>query len=342
MADRVLVTGGAGFIGSNFVHHLLENHPDCTVFNLDKLTYAGNLDNLKDIQEDSRYKFVHGDICDEDLVNNIVESGIDCIFNFAAETHVDRSILEPSAFIRTDVLGTHVLLEAARKYKVKLFIQISTDEVYGSIEEGSFREVDVLNPSSPYSASKAGAELLVKSFITTYHLPAIITRGSNNYGPFQYPEKLIPLFVTNALEDKPLPMYGDGLNVRDWLFVRDHCEALDTIREKGVPGEIYNVGGSNERTNIEITKCILSQLDKPESLIQTIKDRPGHDRRYSIDCGKLKSLGWKPRYDFNLGMQTTIDWYRKNLEWWQKLKVKNAEFKAYYEKWYSDNLGMKK
>jgi len=341
MAKKFLVTGGAGFIGSNFVHYLLKNHQDCFVINLDKLTYAGNLDNLTEIDSDTRYKFVKGDICDDKLVDEIVKSGIDYIYNFAAETHVDRSILEPSAFIRTDVLGTHVLLEAARKHGVKLFIQVSTDEVYGSIEEGSFTETDSLSPSSPYSASKAGGELLVKSFVTTYGFPAIITRGSNNYGPYQYPEKLIPLFVTNALEDQNLPMYGDGLNVRDWLYVEDHCHALDVVGQRGESGEIYNIGGNNECTNLEITDRILKILDKPDSLIQRVKDRPGHDRRYSIDCTKIQSLGWTPSHDFDSGMKATVNWYKDNPEWWKKLKVKNVEFKEYYNKWYSDKLGMK-
>ncbi len=342
MGKRFLVTGGAGFIGSNFIHYLLNKYPGSQVINLDILTYAGNLENLTAVQDNPDYRFVKGDICDADIVDEIMSSGIDFVYNLAAETHVDRSILEPSAFIRTDVLGTHVLLESAKKHNVQRFIQISTDEVYGSIDKGFFKETDPLSPSSPYSASKAGGELLVKSFFTTYDFPVIITRASNNYGPYQYPEKLIPLFVTNALEDQALPMYGDGLNVRDWLFVEDHCQALDIAGQHGEPGEIYNIGGSNEHTNLEITHRILSLLDKPKSLIQTVKDRPGHDRRYAIDSSKIGSLGWSPRHDFEQGMEATVKWYCDNMDWWRKLKLKNKEFKEYYNQWYSENLGMKK
>ncbi len=342
MGDRFLITGGAGFIGSNFVHYILKTYSSCKVINLDKLTYAGNLDNLVAIQNDPRYTFVEGDICDPKIVDEIVKSGIDFIFNFAAETHVDRSIIEPEAFIRTDVLGTHVLLEAVRKYGVGRFIQISTDEVYGSIEKGLFSENDALDPSSPYSASKAGAELLVKSYIRTYDIPAVITRASNNYGPYQYPEKLIPLFVTNALDNKPLPLYGDGLNVRDWLYVEDHCSALDIIARKGVVSEAYNIGGSNEKTNLEITRLILEELEKPESLITWVKDRPGHDRRYAIDSTKVRSLGWKPGRNFQKGIVSTIRWYADNRFWWEKLKKKQVDFRDYYKNWYEKNLGLKK
>lgn len=341
MADRVLVTGGSGFIGSNFIRFLMGKYPDCSVVNLDKLTYAGNQDNLCDIADDPRYRFVQGDIGDCDVLESIMSAGIDFVFNFAAETHVDRSIIDPTSFIRTDILGVFVLLDMSRKHNIKRFIQISTDEVYGSIEEGSFSETDPVNPSSPYSASKAGGELLVSSFVTTYGFPAIITRASNNYGPFQYPEKLIPLFVTNAIEDKNLPVYGDGLNVRDWLYVLDHCEALDYILQHGQIGQIYNIGGGNERSNLVITHRILEILDKPQSLIRYVTDRPGHDRRYSIDCTKLADLGWKPRHDFESGLDETIYWYRDHPQWWQKVKQKKEEFEAYYKSWYQDARGMK-
>ncbi|MBN1355018.1 dTDP-glucose 4,6-dehydratase [bacterium] len=338
MGDRYLITGGAGFIGSNFIRYLLGKYPDCRVVNLDKLTYAGNLENVADVANHPGYNFIHGDICDMETVAAVIKNGVDYVINFAAETHVDRSIMDPSGFIRTDVMGTYVLLEASRRHLVKLFVQISTDEVYGSIAEGSFSEADPVNPSSPYSASKAGAELVVKSFVTTYGFPAVITRASNNYGPYQYPEKLIPYFVTNALEDQPLPLYGDGLNIRDWLFVGDHCRALDVILRKGVPGEIYNIGGDRECTNIEITRKILELLDKPESLIRKVKDRPGHDRRYSIDSSKMHALGWSPDHDFNQGMIETVSWYRENRDWWRRLKIRSSE---YYRDWYDKKLGMK-
>jgi len=340
MGKRYLVTGGAGFIGSNFIHYLLKKYSDCSIVNLDKLTYAGNLDNHSHIEKDPRYTFVEGDICDSETVDRLVSAGVDYLVNFAAETHVDRSIIDPSAFIQTDVLGTHVLLEAVRKFGVERYIQISTDEVYGSIEDGAFTEKDIVTPSSPYSASKAGAELLVQSYITTYGIPAITTRASNNYGSYQYPEKLIPLFVTNALEDKPLPLYGDGLNVRDWLYVDDHCSALDVVCQKGELSEIYNIGGGNERTNIEITNRILELLDKPKSLIHPVKDRPGHDRRYAIECSRMLELGWKPAHDFDAGIEETVKWYADNREWWMKLKAKNLQFKEYYRDWYQKQLGM--
>ncbi len=341
MTDRYLITGGAGFIGSNFIRFLLKTHSDCSVINLDKLTYAGNPDNLLDITTDSRYRFVKGDIADPEAVETAMSGGIDYVFNFAAETHVDRSILDPSGFIRTDILGVHVLLEASRRIGVRRFIQISTDEVYGSIDEGSFCETDPVHPSSPYSASKAGGELLVSSYVTTYGFPAIITRASNNYGPYQYPEKLIPLFVTNAIEGKNLPVYGDGMNVRDWLYVLDHCEALDFLLQHGQIGGIYNIGGGNERPNLYITHRILDVLEKPRSMISYVKDRPGHDRRYSIDCGKIAALGWKPRHDFDEGLDATIRWYRDHPEWWRKLKGRKEEFEAYYKTWYQDSQGMK-
>ncbi len=340
MADRYLITGGAGFIGANFVHYLLDKYSSCTIVNLDKLTYAGNLENLRSIESDPRYTFVKGDICDAANVESVMAEGIDYVFNFAAETHVDRSIIDPAAFIRTDVLGTHVLLESIRKYPVKKFIQISTDEVYGSIEKGFFIENDPPAPSSPYSASKAGAELLVQSYIKTFGIPAVITRASNNYGPYQYPEKLIPLFVTNALDDKSLPLYGDGLNVRDWLYVKDHCAALDIIAQKGTLSEVYNIGGGNEKTNIEITRLILEILNKPDSLIKPVKDRPGHDRRYAIDSAKTMNLGWKPERDFEQGLSETVQWYADNREWWERLKDKQVQFREYYRNWYQNQLGM--
>jgi len=340
MPKRFLVTGGAGFIGSNFIHYILKKYKDCSVINLDMLTYAGNLDNLVDIEKDPRYSFIEGDICDAETVDRLVSAGVDYLVNFAAETHVDRSIIDPEAFIRTDVLGTHVLLEAVRKFGVERYIQISTDEIYGSIIEGAFSEIDIMSPSSPYSASKAGAELLVQSYIKTYDVPAIITRASNNYGPYQYPEKLIPLFVTNAIENQNLPLYGDGLNVRDWLYVEDHCAALDLICMKGHLSEIYNIGGNNEKTNIDITQRILKLLGKPESLIQPVKDRPGHDRRYAIDSSKTMSLGWKPEHDFEQGIAETVKWYEENKKWWNRLKEKSKHFKEYYTDWYQRQLGM--
>ncbi|MBN1551659.1 dTDP-glucose 4,6-dehydratase [bacterium] len=340
MGNRYLVTGGAGFIGANFIHFLLKKYPDCAIVNLDKLTYAGNLDNLKSIEHDPRYTFVQGDICDAECVKKVFAGGVNYVFNFAAETHVDRSIQDPSSFIRTDVLGAYVLADAALKHGVNRFVQISTDEVYGSIQSGSFSESDPLNPSSPYSASKAGGELVVMSYFTTYQLPVIVTRASNNYGPYQYPEKLIPLFVTNAIESRSLPLYGDGSNVRDWLYVEDHCTALDIICEKGIPGQIYNIGGSNERSNLEITRKILSYLSKSESLIRRVKDRPGHDWRYSIDSIKLRNLGWQPSHDFEKGLHKTIDWYVSNSEWWEKLKSKNDAFIKHYKSWYQDKLGL--
>jgi len=319
---KLMVTGGAGFIGSNFIHYILEKYNDISVVNYDKLTYAGNLDNLKDIEESPRYRFVKGDICDADLVNNIIDKEeIDQIINFAAESHVDRSITGPDVFIKTDVFGTFTLLEACRKYDVKRYIQISTDEVYGSIDKGSFRESSPLNPSSPYSASKASADLLVNSFFVTYGLPVCITRSSNNFGPNQYPEKLIPLFIIKAFHDESLPLYGDGLNVRDWLYVEDNCKAIDLVRQKGKNGEIYNIGADNEHNNIEITNIILEELGKTKSLIKYVKDRPGHDRRYSIDSTKIKKIGWEPimSLDFKNTMKKTIQWYTKNKWWWTKL-----------------------
>ncbi|MFN3966323.1 MAG: dTDP-glucose 4,6-dehydratase, partial [Endomicrobiia bacterium] len=279
---RILVTGGCGFIGSNFIRYILKKYHEYKIINLDKLTYAGNPDNLKDIEKNKNYKFVKGDICDSKIVDKLVKE-VDCIINFAAESHVDRSILEPGSFLKTDVFGTYTLLESAKKNNIKRYIQISTDEVYGSIENGSFTEESPLRPNSPYSASKASADMLCRAYFVTYNLPVIITRSSNNFGPYQYPEKIIPLFITNALEDKLLPVYGDGKNIRDWIYVLDNCKAIDLVLHKGKPGEIYNIGGGNEIQNIELTKKILKLLNKPESLIKFVEDRAGHDRRYSLD-----------------------------------------------------------
>ncbi|MBP6965772.1 MAG: dTDP-glucose 4,6-dehydratase [Armatimonadetes bacterium] len=330
---KILVTGGAGFIGSNFCRYMLDKHPECSISVLDALTYAGNMDNLADMIGSPRFEFTHGDIRDREAVEPLMRE-CDAVVNFAAETHVDRSIADPGGFVLTDVFGVFVLLEAAKKLGVERFVHISTDEVYGAIAEGSFREGDPLCPNSPYSASKAGGELLARSYFATYGMPIIITRGSNNFGPYQYPEKLIPLFITNAMEGKSLPVYGDGNQVRDWIYVLDHCEGVDVALHEGVPGEVYNVGGGNERTNLYITKAILSILGKPESLIKYVKDRPGHDRRYSIDCSKLGSLGWKPGRDFDEALEETVKWYVENESWWRKIKDHQPEYKAFTRKWY--------
>ena len=329
-----LVTGGSGFIGSNFVRQMLQNDTNCHIVNLDKLTYAGNPANLVDIEMDERYSFVHGDICDTDVVRQIFhQHKPQIIINFAAETHVDRSIGSPDDFIKTDVFGVFTLLEASKEFGVDLFLQISTDEVYGSIAEGSFCEGDPLLPSSPYSASKAGGDRLAYSYYVTYNLPVIITRASNNYGPFQYPEKLISLFVTNALEDRDLPVYGDGKNVRDWLYVSDHCSAVHFIIENGKLGEVYNVGGGNELQNIHITHQILEQLGKSADLIKFVEDRKGHDLRYSLDCSKLNQLGWMPEHSFDEALAETIHWYQSNESWWAP--IKSGEFKEYYKSHYN-------
>jgi len=333
---RILVTGGAGFIGSHLVRHLLagEEHQ---VVNLDALRYSGNLDNLKDLDGHPRYSFVQGDICDAALVDRVVrEERIEAIVNCAAETHVDRSIIEPGGFVRTDVVGTSVLLEAARACGVTRFVQVSTDEVYGDVPSGRSKESDPLAPRSPYSASKAGGELLALSYFTTYQFPVMVTRGSNTFGPNQYPEKFIPLFVTNALEDQPLPLYGDGLQQRDWLYVQDHCEGIARVLEKGEPGQAYNVGVGEERPNREVAESILGLLGKSRSLVRHVTDRPGHDRRYALDCGKIAKLGWSPRFPFGEALKATVAWYRDNAWWWQK--IKSGEFRAYYEKMYGARL----
>lgn len=319
---KILVTGGAGFIGSNFVRYMLDEYPDVRIVNYDKLTYAGNLENLADVEDDPRYEFVRGDICDPQALTEAME-GCDAVVNFAAESHVDRSITGPAEFIQTNVFGTQVILEAVKKLKVERLLHISTDEVYGSIEKGSFKEIDRLSPSSPYSASKASADLLCNAYFVTFGVPVIISRSSNNFGPYQYPEKIIPLFVTNALEGKALPVYGDGLNVRDWTYVEDNCAALDLILREGKPGEIYNVGAGNEVPNIELTRRILEVLGKDENLIEYVADRPGHDRRYSIDSSKVRALGWAPKLDFEEALRLTVEWYRDNETWWRKLKARS-------------------
>jgi len=333
---KILVTGGCGFIGSNFIRYALKNS-DYEIVNLDKLTYAGNLKNLVDVQNDPRYKFYKGDICNFELVSFIIEKeNVDSIINFAAESHVDRSILSSQEFIRTNVTGTNVLLEVTRLYELKKFLQISTDEVYGSLgTEGKFTEETPLSPNSPYSASKASADLLVKAFHHTYGVPALITRCSNNYGPYQFPEKLIPLMIINALNNKPLPVYGDGMNVRDWIYVEDHCEAILKVFEKGRIGEVYNIGAENEKPNIEIVKLILKELGKDESLITYVKDRPGHDRRYAIDATKIKTeLGWKPSHTFETAIKETINWYIENQSWWKE--IISGDYLNYYKKWYEE------
>jgi len=313
---RILVTGGAGFIGSNFVHFMLQRHPRDQIIVLDKLTYAGNIANLKAAMK--KIEFIKGDICNRKLVEKIAKR-IDVVVNFAAESHVDRSIAEPEPFLTTNVLGTQVLLEAARKFDHEKFVQISTDEVYGSVAKGSFKEGDPLGPSSPYAASKAAADMLVRSYFVTYGLPVLITRSTNNFGPYQHPEKLIPKLIINAISRKPLPIYGDGKNVRDWLYVIDNCEAIDLVLRKGKSGEIYNVGAGNEKMNLELANLILKELGKPRSLIKFVKDRPGHDLRYSLNCEKIGKLGWRAKTGFGAGIRRTIKWYKENERWWVPL-----------------------
>jgi dTDP-glucose 4,6-dehydratase len=329
----LLVTGGAGFIGSNFIHYMLEQYPQGKIINLDKLTYAGNLDNLKDVEKDARYEFIHGDIRDRELVRNIFKR-VQGVVHFAAETHVDRSILDAGEFVLTDVYGTFVLLEALKNSDIKFFIHVSTDEVYGSREEGYFKEDDPLCPSSPYAASKVGADRLAFAYWVTYGLPIIILRPSNNFGPYQYPEKFIPLFVTNALEGKNLPLYGKGENVRDWLYVEDNCRAVDLVMRRGKIGEAYNVGANNEVKNITIAERIVDLLEKSESLIKFVPDRLGHDKRYAVDCQKIHALGWKPEKDFEEALTSTVRWYQENTDWWQKIKEKSKDFISFYEEYY--------
>jgi dTDP-glucose 4,6-dehydratase len=333
---RILVTGGAGFIGSHFVRLLLRDR-EATVVNLDALRYSGNLENLRDVEADARYSFIHGDICDATLVDRTIrEYRVEAIVNFAAETHVDRSIIEPAGFIKTDVVGTGVLLEAARAAGIGRFLQVSTDEVYGDVGSGHSLETDRLAPRSPYAASKAAGELLATSYFATYGFPLLITRGSNTYGPNQYPEKFIPLFVTNALEDLPLPLYGDGLQRRDWIHVEDHCEAIAWVLRHGLPGEVYNIGGGQEQANMQIAEKILAVLGKPASLIRHVSDRPGHDRRYALNCEKLRRLGWQPGRQLDDGLKATVLWYRDNRRWWQPLK--SGDFRAYYDRVYGARL----
>jgi dTDP-glucose 4,6-dehydratase len=332
----VLVTGGAGFIGSNFVRHALAAHDDWRVTTLDKLTYAGRMENLHDVLEHPRHTFVKGDVADAAVAAPLVQQA-DVVVHFAAETHVDRSLIHAGEFITTDVFGTFVLLEAARESKkIRRFIQISTDEVYGNVPEGSSRETDELKPRNPYSASKAGADRLAYSYFATYEVPVVITRASNNYGPYQFPEKVIPLFVTNALDGIPVPLYGDGLQVRDWLHVMDHCRAVDFLIERGQNGEVYNVGGGNDVRNVDLTRRILALTNQDESLINHVPDRLGHDRRYSLDTGKLRQLGWAPQEHFDEGLAQTVDWYRHNEWWWRPIKEGDAAFRSYYERQYGD------
>ncbi|MEK4734044.1 dTDP-glucose 4,6-dehydratase [Paenibacillus sp. FSL L8-0641] len=336
---KLLVTGGAGFIGSNFVLYMLKHHPDYEIVNIDALTYAGNLENLKSIENNPKHSFIKLDITDAQAIDQLMQQGIDVVVNFAAESHVDRSILEPEVFVKTNVLGTQVLLDAAKKYNVTKFVQVSTDEVYGSLgETGLFTEETPLQPNSPYSASKAGGDLLVRAYHETFGLPVNITRCSNNYGPYQFPEKLIPLMISRALSDQQLPVYGDGLNIRDWLYVEDHCSAIDLVIHQGKLGEVYNIGGNNERTNVHIVKTVLEELGKPESLISYVQDRPGHDRRYGIDPTKtMNELGWKPNHSFETGIKETIRWYLDNEEWWTR--IQSGEYQQYYAKQYGSRLG---
>ena len=332
---NVLVTGGAGFIGSNFVRYMVDKYPEYDIINLDALTYSGNLENLKDIENKENYSFVKGDIRDKSIVDDLVKK-CDYVINFAAESHVDRSISDPEIFIKSNVLGTQVLLNASKEFGVEKYIQISTDEVYGTLgESGYFTENSPLQPNSPYSASKAGGDLITRAYFETFDLPMNITRCSNNYGPYQFPEKLIPLMISNALENKSLPVYGDGKNIRDWLHVYDHCTAIDLVLHEGKLGEVYNIGGNNEKENIYIVKLILEELGKDESLIEFVTDRLGHDRRYAIDSTKIQTdLGWKPKYTFEIGIKETIKWYLDNQEWISK--VRSGEYQDYYEKLYSN------
>lgn len=333
--STILITGGAGFIGSNFVKYMLNKYSDYDIINLDALTYCGNLENLKDIEDMDNYTFVKGDIRDKDLVNDLVLKS-DYVINFAAESHVDRSITDPEIFIKSNVLGTQVLLNAAKDCSVEKYIQISTDEVYGTLgETGYFCETTPLQPNSPYSASKAGGDLITRAYFETFDLPVNITRCSNNYGPYQFPEKLIPLMISNALENKKLPIYGDGKNIRDWLHVYDHCQAIDLVLHEGKLGEVYNIGGHNERQNIQIVKLILEALGKDESLIEYVADRLGHDRRYAIDADKIRNeLGWEPKYTFETGIKETIQWYLDNQDWMDQ--VKSGQYQQYYEKMYGN------
>ncbi|MEX2145807.1 MAG: dTDP-glucose 4,6-dehydratase [Candidatus Rokuibacteriota bacterium] len=330
---KLLVTGGAGFIGSNFIRWVLDAHPGDSIVNLDKLTYAGNLANLADVEGDPRYRFVQGDICDGAVVRDVLH-GVDAVVNFAAASHVDRSLIEPDEFIRTDVFGVFTLLEAVRELRVPRLLQISTDEVYGSIAHGAASEDDPVRPTNPYSASKAGGDLLARAYWQTHGVPVVITRSSNNFGPYQYPEKVIPLFITNAVDDEPLPLYGDGRNVRDWLYVLDNCAAIDLVLRRGRDGEVYNIGGGHEVENGVLTREILRLTGRPERLIRAVADRPGHDRRYAVDCTKVAQLGWAPRHPFAAALESTVAWYREHEDWWRPLK--SGEFRAYYARQYGN------
>jgi dTDP-glucose 4,6-dehydratase len=333
---NVLVTGGAGFIGSNFVKWAHETHADWRITTLDKLTYAGRRENLRELDDSPRHRFVHGDIADAAVAAPLVRDS-ELVVHFAAETHVDRSLMAAGDFIHTDVFGTFVLLEAAREATgLRRFVQISTDEVYGSVPTGHSKETDELRPRNPYSASKAGADRLAYSYFATYNVPVVITRASNNYGPNQFPEKVIPLFITNAIDNLPLPLYGDGLNVRDWLHVLDHCRGVDVAIERGEPGEVYNIGGGNEVANVDLTRRILELTGKPASLIKPVADRLGHDRRYALDTSKLRALGWAPAMEFVDGLAATVDWYRANEWWWRPIKEQDPAFRAYYQTQYGE------
>lgn len=340
MTKTLLVTGGSGFIGANFVRHILSRYDDYRVINLDKLTYAGNPANLVDVTDDAsqaeRYRFVQGDISDVDVVDPLVAQA-DCVVNFAAESHVDRSILGSADFLHTNVHGTYVLLDAARRHGVERFHQISTDEVYGSISEGEWDESYPLEPRNPYSATKASAELLVRSFHISHDVPTVVTRASNNIGPYQYPEKRVPLYVTNAIDDQPLPVYGDGMQVRDHLYVDDHCTAIDLVLHKGTIGEAYNVGGENDATGIDVAHAILQRLGKPESLIRFVEDRSGHDLRYALNSAKIKALGWAPSLDADAALERTIDWYVEHEDWWRDIRNRQ-DYKAYYQRQYGERL----
>ena len=330
---KLLVTGGAGFIGSNFIRYIFQQHPDWRVTNLDKLTYAGNLENLKDIEKRPGYTFARGDIADRACVDGLLRGGYEGVVNFAAESHVDRSILDASPFVDTNFKGTQVMLEGAREHGVKRFLQVSTDEVYGSRDEGYFSEESPLDPSSPYSASKAAADLMCLAYHKTHGLPVMITRCTNNYGPYQFPEKLIPLVISNAAEDKPIPVYGDGLNRRDWIYTEDHCRALEAVLLKGRAGQVYNIAGGQEKPNLELVKLLLKLMGKPERLITFVKDRPAHDRRYAIDCGKIeRELGWKPLYTLEKALAATVDWYLNNGPWWRN--IKSGDYEKYYQRMY--------
>jgi len=333
---KLLVTGGAGFIGSNFIRYFLAAHPDSCIVNLDKLTYAGNLDNLAEVDNQPNYRFVHGDVCDSSLASGLVAESVEAVVHFAAETHVDRSIADASDFVRTNIRGTHTLLEAARRSRISRFVHVSTDEVYGSLGPGeSACEQSLLQPNSPYAASKAGSDLLVRSYWKTYGFPAITTRCSNNYGPYQFPEKLIPLIIANALEGRRLPIYGDGLNQRDWIFVEDHCRALDYVLHKGRPGEIYNIGAGRPVTNLDLVRILLRLLNKSEDLIEFVTDRPGHDRRYALDATKVqRELSWEASVNLEEGLSRTVNWYQTHASW--VTKAQSGEYRAYYEKYYTN------